>query len=53
MKAQINLINEIQNILYEQERIYRDFETFNKERNSSNDLIVYSNIRSLNASIIE
>lgn len=49
MEAQINLIDEIQNNIQNQERVYRDIETFNKERGNNNSLILYLNIRSLNA----
>lgn len=49
MAAQVELIEEIQDSIHEQERLYRDIETFNKERNSNNSLILHLNIRSLNA----
>ena len=49
MKNQTHLIEEIEYNLYQQERIYDDFEAFNKHRNNNENLILYLNIRSLNA----
>ena len=44
-----NFFSETYNNLLQQEQIYKDLDTFNKERNSNDDLILHLNIRSLNA----
>ena len=44
-----NFYSETYNNLIQQEQIYKDLDTFNKERNSNDDLILHLNIRSLNA----
>ena len=49
MDFQFNFIDEIQNNIKQEERVFRDLETFNKEQNPNNSLIVHLNIKSLNA----
>ena len=44
-----NFFSETYNNLLQQEQIYKDLDTFNKEINSNDDLILHLNIRSLNA----
>jgi hypothetical protein len=49
MDHHCNYLEEIQESFQHQERVYNDLETFNKERNTNNNLILYLNIRSMNA----
>lgn len=44
-----NNFSEIRDHLIQEERVYNNLETFNKEINHNNNLILYLNIRSLNA----
>ena len=48
-----NFFSETYNNLLQQEQIYKDLDTFSKERNSNDDLILHPNIRSLNANFGE
>lgn len=48
MDYQYDQLDEIQDTLRHQERVLNDIETFNKERNNNNNLILNLNIRSLN-----
>ena len=49
MDQQYNLLQEIEETLHNKERVYNDLETFNREWNNNSNLILNSNIRSLNA----